>query len=73
MEKGFYPSRIKRRFCGPPDSGNGGYVAGRLADYFDGAARVRLLKPPPLEVPMDVIRTGEEVELLFAGDVYARA
>jgi hypothetical protein len=23
---------IDRRFCGPPDSGNGGYVCGRVAE-----------------------------------------
>ena len=29
--------RIDRRFCGPPDSGNGGYVAGLLARELGGS------------------------------------
>ncbi len=64
---------IDRRFCGPPESGHGGYVAGCLADHIDGPARIRLLKPPPLETPMEIIKTGEGAELFCRGDVYARA
>ncbi|MFQ5534486.1 MAG: PaaI family thioesterase [Sphingomonadales bacterium] len=45
---------IDRRFCGPPDSGNGGYVAGLLAGRIEGAAQVTLRRPPPLGVAMDV-------------------
>ena len=36
------------RFCGPPDSANGGYTCGRLAAFIDGPARVTLRVPPPL-------------------------
>lgn len=64
---------IERRFCGPPDSGHGGYVAGYLAENIVGPARVRLLKPPPLETPMDVVKTDQGVGLLWQGDVYAKA
>ncbi|MGY2033524.1 hypothetical protein ACW9HR_06120 [Nocardia gipuzkoensis] len=47
--------RIPRRFNGPPDSGNGGYVAGLLAEQRDEAtATVILRSPPPLETPLDV-------------------
>lgn len=46
---------IAKRFCGPGDSGNGGYVAGSIAQRVDFApARVMLLKPPPLEVEITV-------------------
>ena len=31
--------RIERRFCGPPDSANGGYLSGRLARYIAGIER----------------------------------
>ncbi len=55
---------IARRFRGPANSGNGGYVSGRLAAYVDGAARVRLLVPPPLDVPLEVRRTQDSVALL---------
>ena len=38
---------IPRRFCGPPNSGNGGYVCGTLARCIPGAAEVTLRAPPP--------------------------
>ena len=42
--------RIDRRFCGPPDSGNGGYVCGLFARAFGGSdCEVTLHHPPPLD------------------------
>jgi hypothetical protein len=53
--------RIDRRFCGPPESGNGGYVCGRLARFVDGEATVvRLHVPPPLEVELGARPAGRE-------------
>jgi hypothetical protein len=49
------PLVIAPRFCGPPDSGNGGYVCGLIADRLDGQAEITLRAPPPLATPM----TGE--------------
>ena len=49
---------IPSRFCGPPGSGHGGYVCGRIAAYVDGPARVTLRQPPPLATPMAVERAG---------------
>lgn len=41
---------IATRFCGPPRSGNGGYVSGLLAQRLGrGAVEVTLRSPPPLE------------------------
>jgi len=40
---------IARRFCGPPDSGNGGYTAGLLASQLEGTIEVTLRRPPPLD------------------------
>ena len=62
---------ISRRFNGPPQSGNGGYVAGMLAQRFleefgdtPGAkVEVTLRKPPPLERPL-AVRQPEESESL---------
>lgn len=48
---------IPRRFRGPPNSGNGGYVCGLLARSIPGAAEVTLRAPPPLETAMDVVET----------------
>ncbi|GAB2692185.1 hypothetical protein [Thalassiella azotivora] len=51
---------VPARFNGPPSSGNGGWTAGALAglvaDAGDGAVpvSVRLLAPPPLDVPLRV-------------------
>src|SRR5580704_13704704 len=49
---------IPSRFCGPPGSGNGGYVCGRIAAYLDGQVTVTLRRPPPLATPMAVGRDG---------------
>ncbi|MFI9506525.1 hypothetical protein [Nocardia sp. NPDC052566] len=47
--------RIPRRFNGPPDSGNGGYVAGLLAGQRDeDAVTVVLRSPPPLDIALRV-------------------
>ena len=46
--------RIGHRFCGPPDSGNGGYTCGLVAAHVDGPAEVTLRLPPPLETPLSV-------------------
>jgi len=43
---------IDHRFCGPPASGNGGYVCGQVAGGIDGAAEVTLQRPPPLDTPL---------------------
>ena len=42
--------RVGRRFCGPPDSGNGGYVSGLVARALGGSdCEVTLHSPPPLD------------------------
>ncbi|WP_156762747.1 hypothetical protein [Woeseia oceani] len=48
------PVTIDARFCGPENSGNGGYSAGRLASGMAGSVEVTLRKPPPLQVPLTV-------------------
>jgi len=50
---------IARRFCGPPNSGNGGYVCGRLARHIPGGAEVTLRAPPPLDKPLDAAATAD--------------
>jgi hypothetical protein len=54
---------IAPRFCGPPGSGNGGYVSGRVAAYLATPAgrpvTVTLRKPPPIDAPMTVERDSE--------------
>ena len=62
---------IDRRFRGPPESGNGGYVCGRLAAFIDGAAEITLRKPPPLGRPLDAARHDGGVALLDGETVIA--
>ncbi len=64
---------IPRRFCGPPESANGGYTAGSLARYVDGDAEVMLRRPPPLERPLTVERVDGGVHLLDDDTVIADA
>ena len=59
---------IERRFCGPPHSGHGGYVAGRLAERVGEPAEVTLRLPPPLERPLDVDVTGNGTAVLRDGN-----
>lgn len=64
---------IANTFHGPPASGNGGYVCGRLAQFIDGPAVVRLKAPPPLERPLTVENDGTEVRLIDQGRTVAQA
>ncbi len=50
---------IARRYRGPAESGNGGYVCGRLAQHAGGEAEVTLRLPPPLGRPLTVGHDGE--------------
>jgi hypothetical protein len=50
---------IAPRFCGPPESGNGGYTCGLIAAYLDGPVQVTLRRPPPLATAMTVEHAGE--------------
>jgi hypothetical protein len=55
---------IDSRFRGPAQSGNGGYVCGRIARHVPGTATVRLAIPPPLETPLQVDVTDGVARLL---------
>jgi hypothetical protein len=65
--------RIEQRFRGPPRSGNGGYVCGRLAEFLEGDCRVRLLRPPPLERELSVVADADGVSLCDGEQVIAQA
>jgi len=65
---------IPPRFCGPPGSGNGGYVCGRIAAYVDGPATVTLRRPPPLATPMTLGRAdGSGVRIYHGRTLIAEA
>jgi hypothetical protein len=69
--------RVGRRFQGPAQSGNGGYVAGRvgtaLAELIgDGmVAQVTLRMPPPLEQDLELAADASQAQLLSGGGVVA--
>jgi hypothetical protein len=52
-------------FNGPPESGNGGYTCGRVAELVDAeVSEVSLRSPPPLETPLEVVRDGVRVRVV---------
>ncbi len=75
---------VPRRFCGPPDSGNGGWTAGALAT-LDGAdspddrstswpaIEVSLRQPPPLDTPLQVAEDAGVTTASFGGALIASA
>ena len=70
---------IDPRYCGPPDSANGGYFAGLAAQSLPGPAaqalpgpaEVTLRLPPPLGRPMALRREHEGIDVLDGGRVVA--
>ena len=64
---------LPRRFCGPPDSANGGYTAGVLAQHVGATAEVTLWRPPPLERPLTVEHEEGRVVLRDSTDLVAEA
>lgn len=59
---------IPARYNGPPTSGNGGYSCGVLAAYIDGACRVRLHVPPPLDAPLRVVNAADGGIEMYDGE-----
>lgn len=73
---------IKAQFRGPPQSGNGGYVAGAVAGCLappnptdsEQAVEVTLRAPIPLDQPMDVERPAiDEVQIVLGETLIAQA
>jgi hypothetical protein len=70
---------IDRRFNGPPDSANGGYLSGRLAALLGGGlpgaepVAVTLRTPPPLAEPLTVVEGSPGLRLERAGTLIAEA
>ena len=61
---------VPARFNGPPGSANGGWVSGVLAGLLGpvpAGVRVRLMAPPPLDVPMQVAVLAGGVEASVNG------
>ena len=65
--------RIARRFCGPPDSGNGGYSAGTLASGLPGPCECTLRKPIPLERDLRTEISDDSARLLDGAELIIEA
>ena len=65
---------VAPRFCGPPGCANGGYLAGLLARHAGATVSVRLERPVPVDMPLE-LRAGEQgaLELHAPGQRLARA
>ena len=64
---------IDPRFCGPRDSGNGGYVCGLLAAHFDGPVEVTLWKPPLLGRSLHLQPADDGFVLMDDDEIVAEA
>jgi hypothetical protein len=58
---------IGRQFCGPPNSGNGGYVCGVLAKGLGGPVTAVIRAPVPLDRELPFVREGG-ANLMLADD-----
>lgn len=59
---------ISSRFCGPPESGNGGYVCGIMAATLSGTVEVTLQQPPPLHRDLQLTQPKNNFLQLFDND-----
>lgn len=60
--------QVPARFCGPPRTANGGYLAGLVAARLGGAAEVTLRRPVPLERRVAVERRGDDGLVVVDGE-----
>ncbi len=56
---------IDEKYCGPPDTANGGYLAGKLAGYFDSSGsgstiNVSLRAATPLDKALNIIEAASD-------------
>src|SRR5438067_2491138 len=60
---------IERRYCRPPNSAQGGYTCGLVAERLAGdCAMVAFGLPPPLERPLDLCRRNDGIAVLLDGE-----
>lgn len=65
---------VPHRFRGPTESGNGGYVCGRIAALASRPVTVRLMSPPPLERELEVLESEDgTLSVMDGGNVVATA
>jgi hypothetical protein len=62
------PLIIASRFRGPEGSSNGGYFAGIVAARAGRTVTVRLLRPPPLDTPLDAVELADGTLAIMSGE-----
>lgn len=66
--------RIERRFRGPPETGNGGYVAGLVAAALGGTnCTVTLKSPPPLDHDLTLETNNPSASLISDDSIIVTA
>jgi hypothetical protein len=61
--------QVAPRYCGPPASANGGYVCGLVAAAIGRPVTMRLVKPIPLQSPLNLRPGDDGLWRLFAHDI----
>ena len=64
---------IDERFRGPPRSGNGGYVCGRIAKHLRGTVATRLKAPTPLGKELRLESSEDQARLFDGGALIGEA
>ncbi len=64
---------ISKQFCGPPNTGNGGYVCGMLDRQTGFLSEVTLKKPTPLEKELSITQEGDRFEMKDGDQLIAYA
>lgn len=65
--------QISQRFCGPPNSANGGYTCGIMDNETDFVSEVTLRVPPPLEKQLTFQQANDQVQLMDQDTLVAYA
>lgn len=64
---------IPKHICGPPDSGNGGYVVGLMSQPLNFSAEVTLRAPPPLNKELDLVKHEDGFNLMDGDQILANS
>lgn len=64
---------IHHHYCGPSESGNGGYSAGIFARHLDYSAEITLRVPPPLDKELTLVHELEKSALMHGETLVAEA
>ncbi len=64
---------VGKRFCGPPNSGNGGYTCGLISKAMPVPADVTIRRPVPMETELSIHEHGDHIHLKHHEELIAEA